>query len=224
MKVITVPLSYTNCYLIQAAQGWILVDAGRQSMARRFRRCLGKLDIDPKDIKLIIVTHAHFDHVGSLAQIKSMCGCPVLAHPREAGIIEAGEVVIPPGTNLLGNMVSWLGQHSTRMLGFNIVKVEITVDQEYDLTPFGVAGRVIPTPGHTPGSLSVLLEDGQTLVGDLAMNVFRRTNFPIFAEQPAQITSSWELLINKGAKVFYPAHGRRLPISDLRGIKASGSV
>lgn len=224
MKVITVPLSYTNCYLVQTAQGWILVDAGRQSMARSFRRQLDRLDIDPQDIKLIIITHAHFDHVGSLAQIKSMCASPVLAHPREASIIEAGEVVIPPGTNLLGNMVSWLGRHSTRILGFAKTKVEITVDQEYDLTPFGVAGIIIPTPGHTPGSLSVLLEDGQAIVGDLAMNFSRRTNFPIFAEQPAQIASSWELLINKGATVFYPAHGRRLPISDLRGIKESGSV
>lgn len=224
MTVITVPLSYTNCYLIQAAQGWILVDAGRQSMAGAFSRRLRKLGIDPRDIKLIIITHAHFDHVGSLAQIKNMCGCPVLAHPREASLIEAGEVAIPPGTNLLGKMVSWLGRHSTRLLGFAKTKVEINADQEYDLTPFGVAGKIIPTPGHTPGSLSVLLEDGQTMVGDLAMNVFRGTNFPIFAEQPDRITASWELLINKGATVFYPAHGRRLPISNLSGIKESGSV
>jgi len=219
MKVITVPLSYTNCYLVQTAQGWILVDAGRQSMARVFKRRLDQLDIDPKDIKLIIITHAHYDHVGSLAQIKAMCGCPVLAHPREASIIESGEVVIPPGTNLLGNMVSWLGRHSTRLLGFAKTKVEITADEEYDLTPWGVAGKIIPTPGHTPGSLSVLLEDGQAMVGDLAMNFLGGTNIPIFAEEPQQIPASWELLINKGATVFYPAHGKRLPISELTGIK-----
>ena len=224
MKVITVPLAYTNCYLIQAAQGWILVDAGRQSVAELFQRQLGKLGIDSTDIKLIIITHAHFDHVGSLAQIKDLCGCPVLAHPLEARIIEAGEVVIPPGTNWLGNMVSWVGKRSTRMLGFAKTTVEITADDEYDLTPFGVAGKIIPTPGHTPGSISVLLEDGQALVGDLAMNMVFRSHIPIFTEEPSQISSSWEMLINKGATVFYPAHGRRLPISKLRGIKDSGSV
>jgi long-chain acyl-CoA synthetase len=71
MKVVTMPLSYTNCYLIEAAQGWILVDAGRQSMVRLFSKRLRKLGLNPEDIKLIIITHAHYDHVGSLAQIKT---------------------------------------------------------------------------------------------------------------------------------------------------------
>jgi hydroxyacylglutathione hydrolase len=102
MKVVTMPLFYTNCYLIQTATGWILVDAGTRSQAKSFLRRLGKLGIQPSDIKLIIITHAHFDHVGSLASIKSLCNCPVLAHPLEARLIETGEVVIPPGTNALG--------------------------------------------------------------------------------------------------------------------------
>lgn len=219
MKVVTMPLSYTNCYLIQAAQGWILVDAGQQSVAGLFSRRLRKLGIDPDDIKLIIITHAHFDHVGSLAQIKSLCSCPILAHPLEARIIESGEVVIPPGTNVLGSMISWMGRHSKCLLGFPKTEVEITADQEFDLTGYGVAGKTIPTPGHTPGSLSVLLEDGEAIVGDLAMNVGRRTNFPIFAEQPREIAVSWDMLIKQGAAIFYPAHGRRIPVSNLSGIK-----
>jgi len=219
MKVVTMPLSYTNCYLIQTAQGWILVDAGPQSVAGSFSRRLHKLGIDPKDIQLIVITHAHFDHVGSLTQIKKLCRCPVLAHPLEARLIESGEVVIPPGTNTLGTMISWMGRHSKCMLGFSETEVEITADQEFDLTGYGVAGKIIPTPGHTPGSLSVLLEDGQAVVGDLAMNIWRRSNFPIFAEHPGEIAASWDMLIKQGATVFYPAHGRRINVNDLSGIK-----
>jgi hydroxyacylglutathione hydrolase len=219
MKVVTMPLSYTNCYLIEAAQGWILVDAGRQSMVRLFSKRLRKLGLNPEDIKLIIITHAHYDHVGSLAQIKTLCRCPVLAHPREARIIESGEVVIPPGTNALGKMVSWVGRHSKRWLGFPKTEVDITTAEEFDLTGYGVAGRVIPTPGHTPGSLSVLLEDGQALVGDLAMNLWPATNFPIFAENPEEIAASWDMLIKRGAQIFYPSHGKRIEVSSLHGIK-----
>ncbi|MFY9120032.1 MAG: MBL fold metallo-hydrolase [Syntrophomonadaceae bacterium] len=219
MKVVTMPLFYTNCYLIQTATGWILVDAGTRSQAKSFLRRLGKLGIQPSDIKLIIITHAHFDHVGSLASIKSLCNCPVLAHPLEARLIETGEVVIPPGTNALGKLVSWLGRHNIRSLRFPKTRVEFTTDQELDLTPYGVAAKVVPTPGHTPGSLSVLLEDGQAIVGDLAMSYGPGSNFPIFAEQPEKITASWDLLIKQGASIFYPAHGRKVPVTRLRGIE-----
>ena len=175
MKVVTMPLFYTNCYLIQTATGWILVDAGTRSQAKSFLRRLGKLGIQPSDIKLIIITHAHFDHVGSLASIKSLCNCPVLAHPLEARLIETGEVVIPPGTNALGKLVSWLGRHNTRLLRFPKTKVEFTTDQELDLTPMGWP----PGSAHTRAyarSLSVLLEDGQAIVGDLAR--LRARQFP----------------------------------------------
>jgi glyoxylase-like metal-dependent hydrolase (beta-lactamase superfamily II) len=219
MKVVTMPLSYTNCYLIQTATGWIMVDAGRRSLAKIFLWRLGKLGIEPDDIKLIIITHAHFDHVGSLAAIKSLCNCPVLAHPLEARLIETGEVVIPPGTNAIGKMVSWVGRHSTRLLRFPKTRVEFTTDQEFDLTPYGVAAKVVPTPGHTLGSLSVLLEDGQAMVGDLAMSYGWGQNFPIFAEEPEKITANWDMLIKQGATIFYPAHGRRVPIARLSGIK-----
>ena len=190
-----------------------------QILVKLFSKRLAQIGIEPSDIELIIITHAHFDHVGSLASIKSLCNCPVLAHPLEARLIETGEVVIPPGTNALGKLVSWLGRHNIRSLRFPKTRVEFTTDQELDLTPYGVAAKVGPTPGHTPGSLSVLLEDGQAIVGDLAMSYGPGSNFPIFAEQPEKITASWDLLIKQGASIFYPAHGRKVPVTRLRGIE-----
>lgn len=215
MKVYTIPLGYTNCYLLEGDRGYVLVDAGRQHMAGFLVRRLKKLGLSPGDIRLIVITHAHFDHVGSLADIKKLCGCPVLAHPLEAVIIETGQVVIPPGTNRIGNLVSFMGSHSKGLLRFRSTRVELRVDQEYDLSSVGVAGRVIPTPGHTPGSLSVLLEDGQAMVGDLAMNFTSSTNYPIFAELPAQIRESWHKLLQQGAATIYPAHGKPFPAHHL---------
>lgn len=207
MHIFTLPLAYTNCYMIKGEAGCILVDCGRQMQAGRFKRLLKAQGISPSEVNLIIITHAHFDHVGSLAAIKQQCSCPVMAHPREAELIEKGRVVIPPGTNHLGRMVSWLGNHNKRCLGFKPTQVELQPEAEADLSPYGVAGKVIPTPGHTPGSLSVLLDDGRAVVGDLAMNFIGSTNYPIFAELPSQIWESWQLLLDRGATRFYPAHG-----------------
>ena len=83
-------------------------------------------------------------------------------------------------------------------------------DQGFSLTEYGIPGEVIYTPGHSPGSVSVLLETGDAFVGDMAMNKFPLRIFPglpIFAEDIAQVRESWNLLLNAGAKTIYPSHG-----------------
>lgn len=214
MGVTTITLGMTNSYLIKGENGYLLVDAGEPCKFKHFKKHLDHLGIDPHEIELIIITHAHYDHVGCLAQIKAMCDSLVIIHPHEARFIEKGRVIIPPGTNWLGKLFSVVGRWSKYLFSFEPVEAELLVDYEFDLTPYGVSGKIIPTPGHTPGSISVILDDGQGIVGDLAMN-FRGQNYPIFAEHPEQIYSSWKLIIEKGAKTIYPAHGRSFKASKL---------
>ena len=82
MQIKTIRLGITNCYLIKGEQGYILVDAGSLRKQRRFMKVMNRLKINPQDIKLIIITHAHYDHVGSLAPIKRICNCPVAMSPE----------------------------------------------------------------------------------------------------------------------------------------------
>jgi glyoxylase-like metal-dependent hydrolase (beta-lactamase superfamily II) len=89
----------------------------------------------------------------------------------------------------------------------------------FDLEEYGIPGRIIPTPGHTPGSVSVLLDSGEAFVGDLAMNKLplRRTpGLPIFAEDKATVITSWRLLLAEGVRTIYPAHGPSFPAEVMR--------
>jgi glyoxylase-like metal-dependent hydrolase (beta-lactamase superfamily II) len=130
----------------------------------------------PGDVKLIVVTHVHFDHVGSLSAIKAACRCPVVVHAKEYRLLKEAELVFPPGTNLSGKGTSLVANrlrgYPPIMRGFKFapVEAEIVVSGEVALEKFGVAGKIIPTPGHTAGSLSVLLADGEAFVGDLTAN------------------------------------------------------
>ncbi|MFO7889160.1 MAG: MBL fold metallo-hydrolase [bacterium] len=75
---------------------------------------------------------------------------------------------------------------------------------------FGIRGKIIYTPGHTPGSVSVLLESGELFAGCLAHNniPFRfRPGLPIFAEDLEKVKESWDKVIRQGAEKIYPAHG-----------------
>jgi hydroxyacylglutathione hydrolase len=64
-----IQLGTSNTYLIQGDDGCVLVDAGNPHQEKRFFRLLGQYGLRPEDIRLIVVTHVHFDHVGSLSAI-----------------------------------------------------------------------------------------------------------------------------------------------------------
>jgi len=91
-------------------------------------------------------------------------------------------------------------------------------DEGLDLGPYGIEGRVVHTPGHSPGSLSVVLPSGEAFVGDLAMNgppMCLQPSFGVFAHQPELVPASWRRLLELGVRTVYPAHGRPFPASAL---------
>ncbi len=216
MDVRIITLGITNCYLIKGEQGYILVDAGGLYKARSFVRKLRGLNIGPLDIKLIIVTHGHYDHVGSLAEIKELCKAKVAMTPFENDIVAQGQVVIPAGTNVIGRIVSRIGKIFYFLLKFKKVEAEYLITDDFPLDDFGVKGKVVLTPGHTKGSLSIILEDGQAIVGDLAMNKPIGYIFPLFAEEPELIYPSWRKLVDLGVNTVYPAHGAPFSIDLIR--------
>ena len=84
-------------------------------------------------------------------------------------------------------------------------------DEEYSLESYGIHGKVIYTPGHSSGSMSLLLNTGDAFVGDLAMNGLPLRigpGMPIFAENVNALKESRRLLLSSGAKQIYPAHGK----------------
>ncbi|MBI5593241.1 MAG: hypothetical protein HY881_22500 [Deltaproteobacteria bacterium] len=94
-------------------------------------------------------------------------------------------------------------------------------DEAFSLAEFGIAGKVISTPGHSPGSVSVVLDTGDAFVGDLAMNAFPMClspSLPIFAENIQKVKDSWKLIFDCGAKMIYPAHGNPFSAEIIRRV------
>ena len=210
----TVRLGVTNTYLIRGADGWLLVDTGIRGKEALFFRQLARRGILPEQIRLIVITHGHFDHVGTLFAIKSRCRCPVLIHAADAHLVRNAEIAIPPGISRIGRWVSRLGRQHPRMVQrlyrFPAVEPDIVIRSETPLENRGFPACVIPTPGHTKGSVSLLTGSGEAFVGDLAFNMLpagRRLPLPPFAENRARLIESWRRLLKKGAVRMWPAHG-----------------
>ena len=217
-----VRLGMTHVYLLPGPAGYLLIDAGPRGCAEIFTRSIRRYGISPRQIGLILVTHVHFDHVGSLRAIQKQCGAPVLVHQTEAGLLRQGQVVLPPGTQpLTRRLIRFANRHPRlvkRLFRFDPVTPERVITAPLDLAPFGFDARVLPTPGHTAGSLTVITASGQAFVGDLAVNYLpggRGPYWPPFGDSRRLIRDSWQTLRNQGVTTIYPAHGRPFKIEKL---------
>ncbi|TSA45726.1 MAG: MBL fold metallo-hydrolase [Deltaproteobacteria bacterium] len=222
MRIYPVKLGISRCYLIQGEKGMILIDCGPPKKVRAFLAVLDKLSLNPAEIKLITLTHGHWDHIGSAVVIKNVTGAQIALHREEKEWLEKSLKPMPPGVTGWGRVLARILAISLPWIHIPAAEVDIVLDdREFPLSGYGIPGRIIPTPGHSRGSVSVLLDTGDAFVGDLAMNVLPlclRPGLPIFAENIEQVRESWKRLLGEGAKKVYPAHGRPFPADVIRKV------
>lgn len=219
MDILTVRLGITRCYVIRD-EGTIMIDCGPPNKLNNFVKSMNKAAIDPKQIKLIVQTHGHWDHAGSTKAIKEVTGAQIAMHEPDKEWLEKSLNRLPPAASTWGRILLAL---TTRYMGsaqIPAASIDIVLhNEDLPLAPFGVSGKVVYTPGHTEGSVSVLLDSGDAFVGDLAMNGFPFTmspGLPVFAEDLKKVKESIRLLLEKGAKTFYPGHGKPFPADIIR--------
>ena len=213
------PLGNCNCYLIKE-EGIILVDTGFPNQKDNFRRMLDSLSIAPKDISLILLTHGHWDHIGSAADLKKMTGGTVAINHREKFCVENAVKELPPGIGTWGTVQAVLMRVVAPMTTFPPCKVDLTLDDEvFSLRPFGISGKVLHTPGHSSGSMSLVLDSGDAFVGDLAMSGLPRRigpGLPSIGEDVSTIRKSYKTLLDNGARTIHPAHGNSFSAAILK--------
>ena len=207
-----------HCYLIKA-DGCIMVDTGPPQSRQAIKKWLGTIDINPQEIQLIVLTHGHADHVGSALSVKEFTGARVALHENDKYMLENGQVVWPSGASTWGHISRYILKPFTPIFRFRGFKVDLVIgDEGLSLAEYGIPGKIIYTPGHTPGSVSVLLETGEAFVGCMTHNnlPFRlRPGLPIFAEDLSKVRDSWRLLLDEGAKMIYPAHGNSFSVEEI---------
>ena len=146
-----------------------LVDTGFKGRSTGILKEVRKLGYSPSDIANIIITHHHADHVGSLAALKKVTRAQVMAHPADAPFIDGRLPQPGPAGSLLPSKIL---APLHRLWATTPVAVDILVNDGDELSILGGI-KVLHTPGHTPGSISLFLPQARLVIaGDVIAHRF----------------------------------------------------
>jgi glyoxylase-like metal-dependent hydrolase (beta-lactamase superfamily II) len=206
-----------NIYLIETENGYILADAGMPGQGKKLDEAFEEQDVDPKSVHLIVATHGHLDHIGSIAHAQQVTGASILCHRSFAESLESGEFekAVPRTKNLGMHLMNYL----SNWMSFTGAKPDIVMDDEFDLDDYGIAGRIIHTPGHSASSISIILDSGDALVGDMVRNDDPRTvGLGAFYEDKELLLDSLERVAAYEPRIIYLSHGTTTDNSTLRSV------
>lgn len=216
-KIITIPIlpfGLVNAFIIKTARGLILIDSGLPNTEKTVLKCLKKNDLSIEDVKLIIITHAHVDHAGNANLLRKLSNAKILAHSKDLKYYERKELMTFCSTGWFGNVFL---KTNLMLEPYEPFTPDILLKdyEEFNLSSFDLDGKVISTPGHTDGSISVVLNNNIALVGDLVSSGIllggimckSKPKSPPFEDDPKQVAKHLLELINTGSKLFYMGHG-----------------
>ena len=190
---------FVNVFIIQNREGtdWVLVDAGLKTSAPKIKKLVeavfGSTGSTPK---AIVMTHAHFDHRGSLQQLADEWGVPVYCHHMERPYLTGQASYPPPDPSVGGGMMATLSFVYPR--GPINIEEHLAELPEDGSVPELEDWRWIHTPGHTPGHISLFREkDGVLIAGDAFVTTMQESLLAVITQTkfvcgpPKYFTPDW---------------------------------
>ena len=188
------PLYNTNYYLIPSRLGGLLAfDAGWPCSLYDYARAMKPTGYGLADLRWALVSHFHIDHAGLVGEFQRL-GIRCLLFENQPGTIDAMEELISR---------KYSGYAAIRR--DKLVRVDTGKSRAF-FAELGIDAEVIPTPGHSEDSVSLLTDGGEALVGDLP---------PLFQVMPDDLPSlaSWKLIRDRGGRSVFPSHARPFDLS-----------
>jgi len=219
-EIKTICLDETNCYLVRTHSGYFLIDTNFPFQRNNLEQELKKAGCQPGNLKLIMITHGDIDHTGNCAYLRKKYQVKITMHEGDT------EMCLKDGTTRdrgkmpegfpMPLMILWLMKgilrfalrQATWRKPFDSFKPDILLEEGQSLTEYGFDAKILYTPGHSIGSISILTDSGDLFCGDMFNNVWGRI---IKSTDEGVFEKLKELEI----KTVYPGHGEPFPMATL---------
>lgn len=200
-------IGYFNLYLIKGTTGDILIDTGFICMKRTLKKWL-----DKHNVKLIILTHAHIDHIWNVAYLKKIYNCEVAMFRKDLKNIDNSIINSKPLNKKLvlwANLLNWCMKHFVA----KTFQVDQLLKDKEIINKYGLTLKIHHLPGHTNGSIGISYKDN-LFVGDALVNRFKVT--PAFQNQNTNLAlKSIEKIKRLKPKNIYLGHDKEITYEKL---------
>lgn len=210
-KVHRIKCGNGNCYIIENGHSGILVDTGKSEYANQvIERCKTYC------VKLIILTHAHFDHAENAAQISNELGIPIGMNEKDCDLIMSNTNQMLSAETLLGKIILSASVRDFSVRSMQKFKPDLLLKDGDSLIDYGINANIVALPGHTNGSIGIDVDHEALIVGDALMNMFYPTISMLFHNKNDMLESARK--IGKfGSRKIYFGHGK--PVQNKQWVK-----
>jgi len=166
-------LGIVNVFLLESENGWALIDTGVPNSADQILAAFKQIGNQPTDIRHIIITHGHPDHIGSLAALKRATNAATYIHPADAPIARTGTGFRPltPAPGFMTRLMFRLLIRPAPPIDGAVIDHEVN---DGDVLPIAGGLTALHTPGHCAGHLALRWPQQQVLfVGDACAHLPR---------------------------------------------------
>ena len=212
-------LFFGRVYLIKDNDGLSIIDASIESAPDKIVRQLKAAGHQPSDVKRILITHAHPDHIGGLPKLKQLTGAEVITSAIERPVVEADDAVPRVAEEKVSGLGRLMRPKETIMPGTPVDRVV----EEGTRLPEVMGGlEVLATPGHADGHVTFWQPEKRiAFCGDVIMHMFRLSlPFAAFTVDMEENKRSIRRLAELDAEMICFGHGEPLMKQTAQTIRA----
>jgi glyoxylase-like metal-dependent hydrolase (beta-lactamase superfamily II) len=191
-----------NCYLVTNGKDAFLVDTGS---AIGYDQVLA--ECSKYNMKLIVLTHTHFDHAENAAKLSKHFNIPVACHEADVELFESYDKQPMESYGIVGKVVLDTSLKVLRETPVEKPENLILIKDGDDLSAYGFDAKIIGLPGHTKGSIGVDVEGKHLIVGDELDNWISPATGHLYNDLDA-IKKSADKITALGERTIYYGHGK----------------
>ena len=178
----------TNTWLIRGTAANLLIDTDWAGTLPAFYKAVKELKLQIGDISGVLATHYHPDHMGITADLTDL-GIPLIIFDVQLPYIHFSDGIYAKEKNRF-----------YKPIDESRAKILSCRDSRDFLASLGISGEVIHTPGHSEDSISVILDDGNAVVGDLT------PYSALAAEDDETVLNSYQNILSRGVTQLHYGH------------------
>ena len=179
----------TNTFYIAGAKGGLLIDTDYAGTLPQFFKAIKTACIDISDISYMLATHYHPDHIGIVSELQKLGVTLLIVDVQHSSVHFADDIFFRDK------------RLNYKPIDENVAKVISCAESRSFLCSIGISGEIIYTPSHSEDSVSIILDDGNCIVGDL-----EPVDYLAAYDHNPRLKSDWEQIMSYHPKRILYAH------------------